>query len=252
MRAGDNGGCNYLFSHAGKDASQPCPAMLTAYLHTELSTECIPGPTPGELGAYDFLFRAACDWDPYSQVCDGFREAIRLCPAFDAVAYESLRAVPGLVYLKPGKGHTTPAMGGRGGNDRDVWGDPATPFEFGQGSAGRCINAECKTSEPPASGISQLESGDAWCDSVADWDGMVWQSRSANSYCCEYEVDGVTDGDVFGVTCIGLCTKLGKGWGVCSAKPKLPGAGFDYNEELLKQLVSMQVPAILDRHHECG
>ena len=195
------------------------------------------------MGTHNLLFRPACDWDPYSRACDGYREAIRLCPAFDAVAYESLRAVPGLVYLKPGKGHTTPAMGGRSGTD---WGDPAAPFEFGQGSAGRCLNAECKTSEPPASGISQLESGEAWCDSLVDWDGIVWQSRSANEYCCQYEGGG----DIF--ACTGMCTNLGKGWGVCADRPKLPGAGFDYDEELLEQLASMQVQAILDRHPECG
>ena len=243
MHAGDNGDCNYLFSHAGKDASQPCPAMLSAYLHIRRSGTCSPGPPPGTASTYELLFRPACDWDPYSFECDVYREAIRLCPAFDAVAYESLRAVPGLVYLKPGKGHTTPAMGGRSGT---FWGDPAAPFEFGQGSAGRCLNAECKTSEPPASGISQLESGEAWCDSLVDWDGMVWQSRSANDYCCQYEGGG----DL--MVCTGMCTKLGKGWGVCADRPKLPGAGFDYDEELLEQLASMHVQAILDRHPECG
>ena len=185
----DNGDCNYLFLHAGNDASQPCPCSLPSYVISLIHTTCEPGAPPGEKAGFDQCFSAGCDWARYWEACHGFTRSIATCPLFDAVVHKSLISVPGLVYLKEGRGFTTPLKGGR---REDDWGDPAVPFGFEQGTVGRCLNAQCKTSSPPLTDIAGLglprwEAGEAWCDSLADFDGFVWQSIMANQPCCMEE-----------------------------------------------------------------
>ena len=133
-------------------------------------------------------FRASCDWAPYFQKCAAVRSDIRKCLLLDALAHQSLEAIPSLVYVKPGKGFTAPnylETGGRPFRESDE-----RPYSHHQGE-GRCVNAVCRTDSPPPAGDSSLPlaPGEAWCSTV-NWNGRVMQTASRGITCNAPEADG--------------------------------------------------------------
>ena len=150
------------FVDAGLEAQKPCDCRPAEYYDNMDSSVCDPGAWTA---ADEFeCFKANCDWWPYQPGCDEHKTKLSRCPLYDAVVYQSTVSVPGLVYLKDGKGHTVP-----------LFYDSTTrkPFNYSHGSAGRCVNAVCRNTPPPMNGVSELEAGETWCDSVVDWGGMI-------------------------------------------------------------------------------
>ena len=98
---------------------------------------------------------------PHSAVCDDTKKTFSTCVLFDAITHQSLKSVPGLVYVKKGKGFTAPNYLTTGGD----------PFPYHQGG-GRCVNANCRTdplpTDLPLKGVSAvlMEDNESWCDTV--------------------------------------------------------------------------------------
>jgi len=116
--------------------------------------------------------------------------------------------------------------------------------------AGRCSNANCRTDIPPMSGVGDLEDGDTWCDSIVNWGGRVKQ---------EFDIDlqewcnpGWPAGVNAAASSVKPCVDLGKAWGVCSERPRLPTMGLEYDAESLDLLQLMSVPDVIAEHPGCG
>jgi hypothetical protein len=165
-------------------------------------------------------YSPSCDWAIYIPGCDDRREAFKRCPVFDVIAYQSLSQTPGLVYLQQGKGFTVPQRLFEGGPSFDEY----------QG-LGRCVDAVCR-SDPPPGNSSGLEAGDTWCDTVINDNGQVLQQKAYIQSC--------------------PCNDLGKAWGVCSSKPRLPNLGMDYDVDVLTRLGSLSISEVLNEYEGCG
>ena len=144
--------------NAGAEAQQACPSAFSVWGSTVFSSDC------NDLNNNP-MFTASCDWHSPNGACHYVKQSLGRCPLFDAVAMESLTSVPGLVYLKKGRGFTLPNEGWPG----------AGPYPYFAGAyhqgEGRCVNAVCRTDPPPPAGDTSLPlaPGEAWCDTVVNW-----------------------------------------------------------------------------------
>lgn len=225
----DDGECSYLFLTAGESAAKPCTSCDPNYWYSQNPTvEC------GGVGAGITCFTAGCDWWPYGPKCVDTKQQLSQCPLFDSVTYHSLSSVPGLVYVKEGRGFTTPPYLKTGGEP--------FPFQPSQG-VGRCLNAVCRTDPPPMSGVRELADGESWCDTIAGFGSdQVLQVPSHGLNC---QAPG---SDTVGVP----CDTVGKAWGICADKPRVPGLGFDYDPADLARLLSLSYPQLFAEHKGCG
>ena len=80
------------------------------------------------------------------------------------------------------------------------------------------------------------------------------QNQRVDNNCCKGEKDweALKDWEAQGYLCNLDCTDLGKAWGVCSDKVKLPSAGFDYDAQVLEQIRLMTIPALFEAYPLCG
>ena len=229
-----------MFLDAGNHASQSCTCGISYVLQQlPLPFGCYAGPATFESRSTLACFSASCDWDPYNEACVSIKQQLGTCPLFDAITHESLRSVEGLRYVKEAVGFTTP-----------YFSEPGVPFGYPQGSAGRCLNARCRTDTPPMTGVTTLEPGESWCDTFASWKGRVLHSPFGDLCCPGTDYDTI----VGTYSCAQQCIDLGQAWGVCSDsnKPKLPSAGFDYDLKVLEKIRLMTLPALLEAHPGCG
>ena len=214
------------------------------------------------------MFTASCDWYWSDGACDNVKQSLGKCPLFDAVAMQSLTSVPGLVYLKKGRGFTLPNEGWPG----------AGPYPYLAGSIyhqgeGRCVNAVCRTDPPPPAGDTSLPlaPGEAWCDTVVNWYEILEKVDSIcyalfDSVCVVFIVPrggqviqahgpGQNCYNPFGDLSGGklACIDTGqRAWGACAEKVKLPSSEFDYDPQSLAGVLDMSVSTLLSSHPGCG
>ena len=220
----DDGECNELFLGAGADALKPCGCALNFWISQITTTEC-------DETSKDFAcFSASCDWVPYGEMCKATRNSLAKCPLFDAVTYKAVASVPGLVYVKEGKGFTTPPFVKTGGQP--------FPYQPAQG-IGRCVNAVCRDDPPPMTGIRDLDNGEQWCDTIG------------------FGSDQVLQVPAHGLTCYvppsaGACDTVGKAWAVCSDKPRLPSLAMNYEPADLTRLLALSQAQLFAEYKGCG
>jgi len=91
------------FLEAGSHALVPCGCLMQQYQMRGIY-RCIPG------NANEACFSASCNWSPYESVfsnaCGEYKQALSKCPLFDGLAYQSMSSIPGLVWVKEGRGYT--------------------------------------------------------------------------------------------------------------------------------------------------
>ena len=227
-----------MFEEAGPDALISCKSQTQQYIPTTQQSHCLTVPKNIPEGALGYTFTASCNWTPFRRVlvCEEARKELGKCPIWDAIAYQSVRSTPGVIYVKEDKGFTTPNFY----TTKDM--EP-----FGQQGVGRCLDTTmntCRTDAPPPRGDAALpiEPGESWCDTLADFGGRVIQSIDGLN--CPF----LPNGDMYG----GCDVIKEKGWGVCSEKPKLPSRGFDYDADYLTQVRAKPIPQLFAESPECG
>jgi len=232
----DGGDCNYLFEDASAHALQSCQCSPTT-LHGG-PPSCAPRHRDvGNGNEWDNLcFSASCDWSPYVY-CDPTREKLGLCPMIDALVHQVLVSTPGLVYMKEGKGFTAPdTLTVEGGE----------PWPYWQG-VGRCVNTTaCQTGPPPAGGVRALDPDESWCGTGGDsgvsanFHGRVLKAINLVNTC----VDPIFEGYA--------CEDVGKAWGVCTDRPRVPSLGLDYDPQYLRSVARLSIRPLFDQHPGCG
>ena len=102
--------CNFLFLEAGRDAEKGCECAMEWWMALpdakSVGGECLAPPDESFEGSpyiHTNCFKASCDFQWYQPSCS-IRQALGACLIHDAISHQSLTSVPGLVYLKPGKG----------------------------------------------------------------------------------------------------------------------------------------------------
>jgi len=160
----DDGDCRFVFEEAGPDSLISCNVATNLYIPTVQHAHCLTVPK-NKGDALGYTFTASCNWTPFRRVlvCEEARKELGKCPTWDAIAYQSVRSTPGVIYVKEDKGFTTPNFY----TTKDM--EP-----FGQQGVGRCLDTTmntCRTDAPPPRGDAALpiEPGESWCDTLADF-----------------------------------------------------------------------------------
>jgi hypothetical protein len=164
----------------------------------------------------------------------------------DAIVHQVLSDTPGLVFMKEEKGFTSSDVLSVEGGE---------PFPFSQG-VGRCVNTKaCQKGPPPLGGVRELDPDESWCGAGGDsgtsanWHGRVLAGQNSLTNC--FSPVDVNDPNHY-AHAKAECADVGKAWGVCSTKPRVPSLGLDYDPEYLRAVARMPIRSLFDQYPGCG